>query len=136
MGKSYKLHRLIVASIGAMWISGVALAQGQGPAVTNDATVQSGKLSASSEQHTVYASPADRAEDVLIITEVKSTRVDDGVADDYPITIGAAHGVVTLTGVLAFQEDVDHAVVLARNCDGVKSVQDKVTIEKLPAGQE
>jgi osmotically-inducible protein OsmY len=132
-----RFSSLAVASLGAMWMANVALAQNQGPpAVSSDAMVQSEHLSASSEQHTVYASPADRAKDALIITEVKSTLADDGVADDYPITVGAAHGVVTLTGVLASQQDIDHAVVLARDCDGVKAVQDKLTVEKLPAGEE
>ncbi|HLW69092.1 MAG TPA: BON domain-containing protein [Candidatus Binataceae bacterium] len=136
MRNLYKFPTMLAAGIGAAGIANVALAQDQGPVVTNDASVQSEQLSASSTQHTIYASPADRAKDALIITEVKSTLADDGVTDDYPVTVGAAHGVVTLTGVLASQQDIDHAIVLARNCDGVKSVQNKLTVEKLPAGEQ
>jgi osmotically-inducible protein OsmY len=135
MKNRYKLRTTTIATIAVAVISTVALAQDHGPSVTNSATVRSEHLSAQSEQHTVYDTPADRANDALIITEVKAALANDQVADDYPVTVGVAHGVVTLTGVLASQQDLDHALVLARNCDGVKAVQNKLTIEKLPAGQ-
>ncbi len=135
MTNRYKFPSMIIAVIAVALVAKVALAGDQGPTVTNDNSVQSENLSAHSEQHTVYNTPADRANDALIITEVKSALANDGVAEGYPITVAAAHGVVTLTGVLGSKEDVSHAIVLARNCDGVKDVQSKLTTEKTPSGQ-
>jgi osmotically-inducible protein OsmY len=135
MKNRYKFPGMIVATLAAALFVKVALAQDQGPKVANDATIQSENLSAHSEQHTVYATPADQANDALLITEVKSNLAKDGVADGYPITVGATHGVVTLTGVLGSQQDVSRAIVLARSCDGVKGVQSRLTTEKTPAGQ-
>jgi osmotically-inducible protein OsmY len=127
---------LIFATAAVAAAGGIALAQDQGPKVTNNASIQSENLSAHSEQDTVYASPADRANDALLITEVKASLAEDGVAEGYPITVDAAHGVVTLTGVLGSRQDVAHAIVLARSCDGVKDVQSRLTVEKAPAAEQ
>ena len=127
---------LMFTTVAVAWSGGIALAQDAGPTVTNNASIQSENLSAHSEQHTVYASPADRANDALLITEVKASLAEDGVAEGYPITVDAAHGVVTLTGVLGSRQDVAHAMVLARGCDGVKDVQSRLTVEKAPAAEQ
>ena len=133
MRNRYRFVGVIIATIAVAFISKGAFAQDQGPAVSTDETVQSQHLSAESQQHTIYASPADRAKDALLVTEVKAAIFNDGVADDGVITVGAAHGVVTLTGELGSQQDVDHAIALAQNCDGVKKVENKLTVEKGPA---
>jgi osmotically-inducible protein OsmY len=129
-----KFASVVAATLAAGLAGGIALAQDQGLKVTNNESIQSENLSAHSEQHTVYGSPAERANDAVLITEVKASLAEDGVADGYPITVDAAHGVVTLTGVLASKQDVAHAIVLARGCDGVKEVQSRLTAEKGPAG--
>ncbi len=138
MREGYKIpsgfQRTVVGAMALALFGGVAMAQDQAPQVTNNATVKAENLSAHSEQNTVYATPADRANDALLITEVKSTLANDGVADGYPITVDAAHGVITLTGVLGSRQDVAHAIVLARSCDGVKDVQSRLTTEKTSAG--
>jgi hyperosmotically inducible periplasmic protein len=133
---SRTLAKVIATTLAAGLAGGIALAQDQGPVVTNNASIQMENLSAHSEQHTVYASPAERANDAVLITEVKASLAEDGVADGYPITVDAAHGVVTLTGVLGSQQDVAHAIVLARGCDGVKDVQSRLTTEKGPAKEQ
>jgi osmotically-inducible protein OsmY len=134
MNNRYKFPGIIVTTLAAALFVKVVLAQDLGPKVANDATIQSENLSAHSEQHTIYATPADQANDALLITEVKSNLAKDGLADGYPITVGVTHGVVTLTGVLGSQQDVSRAIVLARGCDGVKGVQSRLTTEKSPAG--
>jgi osmotically-inducible protein OsmY len=62
----------------------------------------------------------------------KSTAPADGVADDYPLTVDADHGRVTLTGVLASPQDVHRAVALAAGIDGVKGVNNRLTSRNVP----
>jgi osmotically-inducible protein OsmY len=126
----YKFRGMLVATLAATLSAQVVLAQDLGPkAITNEA-VKSEHMSAHSEQDTTYKSPADRANDALLITEVKSALAHDGVANGYPITVGVSHGVVMLTGLLGSREDVAHAISLARNAEGVKDVQSSLTVEK------
>jgi len=58
------------------------------------------KDSSSNIGHHHYASDAQRAQDDLLITEVKSALVDDGISNGYPIEVDADHGTVTLSGVV------------------------------------
>ena len=126
----YKFRGMLVATLAATLSAQVVFAQDLGPKVITNEVVRSEHMSAHSEQDTAYNSPADRANDALLITEVKSALAHDGVANGYPITVGASHGVVMLTGVLGSHEDVAHAISLARNAEGVKDVQSSLTVEK------
>jgi osmotically-inducible protein OsmY len=126
----YRFPGMLVATLAATLSAQVVLAQDLGPKVITNEAVRSEHMSAHSEQDTTYNSPADRANDALLITEVKSALAQDGVANGYPITVGASHGVVMLTGLLGSHEDVAHAISLARNAEGVKDVQSSLTVEK------
>jgi osmotically-inducible protein OsmY len=95
-------------------------------------TVGQENLSAESTAKHHYASPAERAQDALLIVEVKTAIADEGLADDYPLTVDADHGRVTLTGVLASPQDVHRAVTLAAGIDGVKGVNNRLTSRKAP----
>jgi osmotically-inducible protein OsmY len=64
--------------------------------------------------------------------EVKTAIADEGLADDYPLTVDADHGRVTLTGVLASSQDVRRAVTLAAGIDGVKGVNNRLTSRNVP----
>ncbi len=126
----YRFPGMLVGTLAAMLYTQIAFAEDQGPKVITNESIRSEQMSAHSEQDTTYNSPADRANDALLITEVKSALAHDGVANGYPITVGASHGVVMLTGVLGSHEDVAHAISLARNAEGVKDVQSRLTVEK------
>jgi|GEM_PF-295285 len=95
-------------------------------------TVHQENLSAESIATHHYASPAERAQDALLIVEVKTAIADEGLADDYPLTVDADHGRVTLTGVLASPQDVRRAVTLAAGIDGVKGVNNRLTSRNVP----
>jgi hypothetical protein len=95
-------------------------------------TVRQENLSAESTATHHYASPAERAQDALLIVEVKAAIAEEGLADDYPLTVDADHGRVTLTGVLASPQDVHRAVTLAAGIDGVKGVNNRLTSRKAP----
>jgi hypothetical protein len=70
-----------------------------------------------------YSSEADRANDALLITEVKTALADDGVADGHAVVVDCDHGVVHLAGVVASAADAQHAVAVASNVDGVVAVR-------------
>jgi len=90
------------------------------------------ELSAQSTATHHYSSPADEAQDALLIVKVKAAMADEGLADDYPLTVDADHGRVTLAGVLASPEDVQRAAILVAGIDGVKGVNNRLTSRKVP----
>jgi len=90
------------------------------------------ELSAKSTATHHYSSPADEAQDALLIVKVKAAIADEGLADDYPLTVDADHGRVTLAGVLASPEDVQRAAILVAGIDGVKGVNNRLTSRKVP----
>jgi len=93
-------------------------------------SVRQENLSAESSSTHHYASPAERAEDALLIVKVKAAIADEGLADDYPLTVDADHGRVTLTGVLASAANVQRAATLVAGIDGVRGVNNRLTWEK------
>jgi len=84
------------------------------------------KDSASSVGHHHYNSDAERAQDDLIITEVKSALADDGISDGYPVEVDADHGTVTLSGVVASADDVRAAAGAAAGVHGVVAVKNRL----------
>jgi hyperosmotically inducible protein len=60
--------------------------------------------------------------DSWITTKVKSTILADSVSRGFEVSVETRHGVVVLRGQLANKDSVDHVRDLARNIEGVKSV--------------
>jgi osmotically-inducible protein OsmY len=98
----------------------------------NSESEQHDNLRAQSVEHHHYASPAERAQDALLIVKVKTAIADKGLADNYPLTVDADHGRVTLTGVLASPQEVQRAVTLVAGIDGVTGVNNRLTWQKVP----
>ena len=121
----YKSGRLVAAALGALTLSMPLAAGAQN--VTSTERLHEENLSAQSVAKHHYASPAQRADDDLLIVKTKTTIADAGLADNYPMTIDADHGVVTLTGVLASRIDVQRAVSLVASIDGVRGVNNRLT---------
>ena len=99
---------------------------------TSSERVNEQELSAHSYQEHYYASPAQRAQDALLIVKVKAAIADAGLADDAPLTVDADHGKVTVTGVLDSKADVDQALALVEGIDGVTAVNNRLTWQKQP----
>jgi hypothetical protein len=133
-------------SIGAMLICGLAgsmlvttaYAQQQIPPATvvvpagtpelstdKSLDVEHDKVQTSAEHH--YNSPAERAKDDLLITEVKSSLADQGISDGYPVEVDCDHGTIQLSGVVASADEAKAAEALALNTKGVVGVQNKLT---------
>jgi len=73
-----------------------------------------------------YNSPAERANDDLLITEVKSALAHDGVVDGYIVAVDCDHGKILLSGVVKSARDAKHAGDIAAAAHGVTGVDDQL----------
>jgi osmotically-inducible protein OsmY len=83
--------------------------------------------SVSLEAHHHYQSAAERANDALLITEVKSALAEDGVAENSPIVVDCDHGKILLSGVMKSAEDAKRAGNIAANVPGVVAVKNQLS---------
>jgi hypothetical protein len=74
-----------------------------------------------------YNSPAERAKDDLLITEVKSSLAERGISDQYPVEVDADHGMIQLSGVVASADKAREAQSIALNTKGVVSVKNNLS---------
>jgi hypothetical protein len=88
-------------------------------------TLEHDDVQTSAEHH--YNSPAERAKDDLLITEVKSSLADRGISDQFPVEVDCDHGMIQLSGVVASADKAREAESIALNTKGVVGVQDKLT---------
>jgi len=95
----------------------------QPPKVVTKSSVSLDEDSAASIGHHHYNSDAERAEDDLLITEVKSALAEDGISNGYPVEVDADHGRITLSGVVASADDVQAAAEDAADVRGVMAVR-------------
>jgi osmotically-inducible protein OsmY len=78
-----------------------------------------------------YESEADRANDALLITEVKKALADDGVTANRAVVVDCDHGTVSLDGIVGSAADARRAATVARNVEGVVAVKNNL---KWPPG--
>jgi osmotically-inducible protein OsmY len=97
------------------------------PATTdsNSAFRRNDTVNVNAEHH--YNSPAERANDALLITEVKNALANDGVGDGYPVAVDCDHGKIMLSGVVKSAQDAKHAGDIAAAAEGVTGVNDQLT---------
>jgi osmotically-inducible protein OsmY len=73
-----------------------------------------------------YQSDPERANDALLITEVKKAIADDGVAAYRAIVVDCDHGTISLDGIVGSAADAQQAATVARNVDGVAAVRNNL----------
>jgi osmotically-inducible protein OsmY len=121
---------LLVAAVVGM-LRGTQMLTGQVQAEESKSveasTITTDKDSVRLEAHHHYQSAADRANDAVLITEVKSALADDGVADGSPIVVDCDHGNILLSGVMKSAEDAKHAGNIAAGAPGVVAVKNQLT---------
>ena len=105
----------------------MAVVPADAPLVTTSKSlnVENDKVRTSAEHH--YDSPAERANDDLLITEVKSSLAEHGISDRYPVAVDCDHGTIQLSGVVASADEARRAQALASNIQGVVGVKDELT---------
>jgi osmotically-inducible protein OsmY len=111
--------------IGGGLLATNAFAEQGTTASSNSSSRESDRVNVRAEHH--YNSPAERANDAMLITEVKSALADDGVADDYVVAVDCDHGKVLLSGVVKSAEDARHAGDIAAAAQGVTGVKNQLT---------
>ena len=117
---------LAIASLIGGGLLGVnARAQSGSPDSSNSASREHDSVNVTGEHH--YNSPAERAKDDLLITEVKTALARDGVADNYPVAVDCDHGKILLSGVVKSAQDAKHAGDLAAAAQGVTGVKNQLT---------
>ena len=92
---------------------------------SNSVSREHDSVNVKAEHH--YNSPAERANDDLLITEVKSALARDGVTDGYPVAVDCDHGKIMLSGVVKSARDAKHAGDIAAAAQGVTGVNDQLT---------
>jgi osmotically-inducible protein OsmY len=111
----------VVSSIGLLTTG----ARAETGTTTTANSAEHDSVNVAAEHH--YNSPAERANDALLITEVKSALADDGVADNYPVAVDCDHGTVLLSGVVKSARDAKHAGDIAAAAEGVTGVKNQLT---------
>jgi osmotically-inducible protein OsmY len=94
-------------------------------ATNQSITLEHDDVQTSAEHH--YNSPAERAKDDLLITEVKSSLAERGISDRYPVEVDSDHGMIQLSGVVASADKAREAESIAMNTKGVIGVTNKLT---------
>jgi osmotically-inducible protein OsmY len=124
-GKVVLLAAMAGILAGTHMLAGSVHAQETKVAESNSATTDNDSVSLEAHHH--YQSAANRANDALLITEVKSALADDGVVDDSPIIVDCDHGKILLSGVMKSAEDVKRAGNIAASAAGVVAVKNRLT---------
>jgi osmotically-inducible protein OsmY len=68
-------------------------------------------------------------DDSVIATKVKTKMIEDPVVKALDIQVETFKGTVQLSGFAASQDQIDRAVVIARNTAGVKSVRNDIRLK-------
>ena len=120
---------LVIFAIGSLLGGGLLVADARAEtgttAPSDSASRENDSVSVRGEHH--YNSSAERANDALVITEVKSALADDGVADDYIVAVDCDHWRVLLSGVVNSAEDAQRAGHIAARAKGVTAVKNLLT---------
>ena len=74
-------------------------------------------------------------DDAVITTRIKVEYAKDDLVQATRISVNTDKGVVRLSGVAASQAEVDKAIAIAKNTEGVVSVRNEIKIEPKSAGK-
>jgi len=72
----------------------------------------------------------DKVDDGVITTKVKSALLADDTVKGLDINVDTAQGVVSLSGTVDSQAQIDKATQLAKGVEGVKDVQNQLTVKQ------
>jgi osmotically-inducible protein OsmY len=103
------------------------------PSAAADTPAASLNSNTSQEEHVrsatthSYSSEAARANDAMLITEVKAALSKSGVTENQAVVVDCDHGTVTLAGAVASASAAHQAVQIASAVQGVRSVNSKLT---------
>ncbi len=76
------------------------------------------------------STPGEYVDDVAITTKVKAKLLDDDSVEGLDVNVDSTNGKVTLSGWADSEAEVRAAGQLAREVDGVKSVENKLQVKR------
>lgn len=82
------------------------------------------------EPSTTAQKAAAKIDDAAITGKIKSAMVAEPGLKAMQVNVDTKDGVVTLTGNVDSQQDIDRAREIAQKTDGVKSVNNQLTVKK------
>ena len=83
------------------------------------------------DSHSDRSNAVNYVKDSLITTKIKTQLAADHLGSMKHVTVDTDHdGGVWMTGTANSQEEVDKAVAIARNTEGVKSVHNDLKVQK------
>jgi len=125
------IGRVVLAAVVVAALTGTQLitdrvraAEGS-PVESSSVTNDNASVSLLANHH--YNSAAERANDALMITEVESALVNDGLTQGAPIVVDCDHGKILLTGVMKSSQDATRAGKIAARSPGVIAVKNQLT---------
>jgi len=76
------------------------------------------------------STPGEYVDDVAITSKVKAKLLDNDRVDGLDVNVDSTNGKVTLTGWASSDSEVRAATQLAREVDGVKSVDNQLQVKR------
>jgi len=123
MNKTKIAKTLMAAMIGSALISGSALAdESMSQKASQTADSAGSKIDSSMKKVDGYM------DDSGITAKAKAALVDDDAIKSTDISVKTHSGVVTLSGFVTSQDQVEKAVAVVQKIEGVKSVSDKLHV--------
>ena len=116
---------MTTALIGCILVSASSLAEAGTPSTTFNFESSERDSVDTSAVHN-YESQALRANDALLITEVKKALADDGVTAYRAVVVDCDHGTILLSGIVGSPADARHAARVAGEVDGVVAVKNEL----------
>jgi osmotically-inducible protein OsmY len=123
-GSTANRGTMVLIAAVALILAGTQMFAGRAQADEAKST-ESDSTTTENDHH--YQSAAERANDALLITEVKSALADDGVADGSAILVDCDHAKILLTGVMKSAADAKRAGSIAASAPGVVAVKNQLT---------
>jgi hyperosmotically inducible protein len=84
----------------------------------------------SKENETTGTTVGTKIDDSVVTTRVKSALLGDPTIKSFDIAVVTRKGEVQLSGFVNNQDQIDHAIKIARSVPGVHSVTNKMSIKK------
>ena len=124
---SFATVSMYVTNLRAQQVNSAEPGAAKGGVVTTEQSKHYEHDSVQTSSEHLYNSPAERAHDDLLITEVKSSLAKRGLTERYPVEVDCDHGTIQLSGVVGSADEAKAAEQIALQTDGVVGVKNNLT---------
>jgi hyperosmotically inducible protein len=130
-----RTHQLLSGALSLVMISAVACTRAEADRQTRQAAAEVNKVAgvAASGVNKVAGQAGERLADGWLTSKVQAQYFADKDIKARYVNVSTRDGVVTIRGFVESQAAREQAVQIARNTDGVRSVDDRLLIGQAPA---